>query len=232
MMNPRFFILLVASVIVLSSCASNEIGDSKDVNPEAVYFGYRVWGDEESGIVTVKLQYRFGGPDGTTLLLKDPAGVTFDGEPMHVDSSRFNGAYYELIKPAAEFNGKHEIVYTDHTERQYKQEFNFPFISLKTELPEEIKRNDIVFELNGAKENDRVRILMTDTSFYSRGIDRIDSVKDGRLVVSKYDLADLMNGPIHLELIREQEKPLDDTTPEGGKLSLSYALKREFVLTD
>lgn len=221
-----------ASIVLLSSCTNNEIGNGKDVNPESVYFGYRVWGDEDGGIVTVKLQYRFGGPNGTTLLLEQPAEVKLDGEVIKADSSRFSGAYYEVSKPIQEFAGKHNIVFTDLNENKYKEEFDFPVISLKTELPKIVKRNDLVLEIDGLKKNDRIRILLTDTSFYSRGIDRIDTIKNGSILLTKNDLTNLQNGPIHLELIREEEKSLEETTKEGGKLSLSYGLKREFILQD
>ena len=58
-----FLISAVFSLLAVS-CTSNEIGNSKDVNPESIYFDYRVWGDEESQDITVKLQYRFGGQNG------------------------------------------------------------------------------------------------------------------------------------------------------------------------
>jgi hypothetical protein len=49
------------------SCTSNEIGNSKDVNPDAVFFDYEVWAEEGKEDVTVNLQYRMGGKNGTTL---------------------------------------------------------------------------------------------------------------------------------------------------------------------
>ncbi|HEY6506043.1 MAG TPA: hypothetical protein VIZ28_18840, partial [Chitinophagaceae bacterium] len=110
---------------ILGSCTSNEIGNSKDVNPESVYFDYRVWGDEESGDITVKLQYRFAGPNGTTLVLEEPGKVELDGVKIPVDSSLMSGAYYEMTKTVKEFTGRHTIVFTDPAGKEYKEEFSF-----------------------------------------------------------------------------------------------------------
>ena len=37
---------VLVSVIFLFSCTSDEIGNSKDVNPEAIIFDYEVWSEE------------------------------------------------------------------------------------------------------------------------------------------------------------------------------------------
>lgn len=219
-------------ILLVVSCTSNEIGNSKDVNPEAVYFDYKVWGNEEDSVVTVRLQYRFGGDDGTTLLLQDPAGVTLDGKLIPVDSSTFLGAYYEVIKRADDFAGRHRIVFTGLSERQYAEEFDYPVFYLKNDLPPVIKRKDLKIELGGLRTGDKVRIVLTDTSFYSNGIEKVDSVKDGVLLIRKEELVHLLNGPVHMEIIRDEDKNLAEVTREGGHLYLSYGLKREFMLED
>ena len=77
----RFFpLLFILPSILLFACTSNEIGNSKDVNPDAIYFDYKIWGEEGNENVTVKLQYRFGGQNGTTLTMEDPAKVELDDE--------------------------------------------------------------------------------------------------------------------------------------------------------
>jgi len=39
-------------------------------------------------------------------------------------------------------------------------------------------------------------------------------------------------GPVVLELYLEQERPLKQHTTAGGKISITYGLKKEFDLTD
>jgi hypothetical protein len=231
MIRP-FVLLLFSSIILFSSCNSNEIGYSKDVNPQTIYFDYKVWGEEEKDDVVVLLQYRFAGVNGTTLVLQAPSKVEFDGELIPTDSSRMTGAFYEMMKPAKDFSGNHTIVYTDINKKEYKEEFSFQPIALRTTVPAIITRGDLVFELEGLNPVDYVRVLLTDTSFRSEGINRVDTVKNGRILIRKADLEALINGPIHFELIKENEKPLKNGTEEGGQLSISYGLKREFVLEE
>lgn len=217
---------------LLMGCTSNENGYSKEINPDAIFFDYSIWGDEESGNVTAKLQYRFGGPNGATLVLQDPARVEIDGELLPVDSSKMNGAWYEINKTIKDFGGRHLITYTDINEKQYKAEFDFKVFSLKTELSKSMKREDLVFELEGLDSVDYIKVLLTDTSFYSREIDRLDTVYNGRITIAHQDLDNLKNGPIYLEFYREHEKPLREATKEGGRLLISYGLKRVFELKD
>jgi len=232
MFKKCFFGGMLCATVALVGCTSNEIGYSKEVSPDAVYFDYNIWGDEESGNVTAKFQYRFGGPNGTTLVLEDPAKVEFDGELLPVDSSRMNGAWYEVNRPVKNFNGRHLVLYTDGNKKLYKEEFEFKVFSLVAEIPKQVKRDDLVFELDGLAPGDFIKVLLTDTSFYSRGIDRLDTVHNGKIIITRQDLDNLKNGPISLEFYREDEKLLKEVTKEGGRLSISYGLRRVFELTD
>jgi hypothetical protein len=74
--------------------------------------------------------------------------------------------------------------------------------------------------------------LLTDTAFYSRGIDRIDTVRNDSIIITPRDLENLKNGPVYLEIYKDDEWPLKETTKGGGRISLSYGLKRVFELKD
>jgi hypothetical protein len=225
-------LILTISFSVLFSCTSNEVGNSSDVNPETIYFDYKIWGEEGNDEITVMLQYRYGGPHGTTLLLDSNSKVELDGELLKADSSRFTGAFYELQKPVQVFAGKHTIIFTSLEGKQYKESFEFRPVSLLTNIPETIKRGDLVFEIGGLNPTDYVRVLLTDTAFTSNGISRVDTVSNGRLLIKKDDLKELVNGPIALELQREEERPVKNGTAEGGRISISYRIKRDFFLAD
>jgi hypothetical protein len=227
-----FLFFSFGTILFLSSCNSNEIGSNKDVNPETIWFDYQVWGEEGKDDMTVMLQFRFAGENGTTLVLEDPSKVELDGEKIKTDSSKMTGAFYEVIKPVKEFTGKHSIVFTGINNKQYKEEFSFQPISLITVVPKEIERDDLVFELDGLDPQEYVRVVLNDTSFASEGINRVDTVKNGRVLISKKDLESVVNGPVHIELYKEVEKPIKNGTQEGGRLSINYGLKREFVLKD
>ena len=222
--------LLLFSLLPIFACTSNEIGDSDDVNPEAIFFDYEIWAEQGKENVTIKLQYRMGGPNGTTLVLKKPSSVKLDGEEIKLDSAKFSGAYYEIQKPAKSFAGKHEILFSDLNSKEYKEEFEFVPFTLRPDIPDVLTRGDLVFELEGLKPLDQVQVILIDTSFSSDDINDLDSVKNGKLVISKDRLSTLKNGPIHLQFNREYEKPVKNGTREGGMFSMTYRLKRDFEL--
>lgn len=227
----RYFIYTIY-LYTLSSCTSNEIGNSKDVNPDAVYFDYRIYGDEKDENMTIYLQYRMGGKNGTTLVLNEPARVQLDGEELKVDSAKLSGAFYETEKATRSFAGKHEIVFTDLHKKEYKEEFSFTPLKLKTNIPAEVKRGDLSFDFEGLDTVDYVRVFARDTSFRSRDINEVDTVRNGMVIIHSDQLKNLVNGPIVLQLSRELEKPLKNGTKEGGRLSISYTIQREFQLKD
>ncbi len=203
-----------------------------DIKPAEIYFDYQVWGAEGDDDISVLLQYRLEDAGGSTLVLDEPAKVELDGQEIKVDSSKMTGAYYEVLKPLKEFTGKHDIVFTDLNKKQYREEFSFQPISLLTKVPEIVQRRNLNFQLDGLDSVDYVRVLLNDTSFTSEGINRIDTVKNGLIILTKNDLKKVVNGPVYLELYKEENKPVKNGTIAGGQLSVSYGLRREFVLKD
>ena len=201
-------------------------------SPGSTYLDYKIWGDENDDQVTILLQFLDGGIYGNTVLLEPPAEVLLDGKPLTADSSRMTGAFYEARGAIDSFIGEHEILFRDADGREYRESFSFKRITLVSELPAQTGRGDISIELNGLEREDYVRLLLTDTAFHSRGISRLDTVRNGKMLISRQDLANLVNGPVHMELIWESEKMVKDMPKAGGKISISYGLSREFLLVD
>jgi len=224
--------VLAVSLLVFSSCNNAEIGNSRDVNPDAVYMDYRVSGYDDEEDVTVVLQFKYAGPFGTTLVLEPPSQILFDGEELPVDSSRFSGAYYELRLPVSTFGGNHHISYTDLNGKKYEENFEFPLFRTRDSLPATLQPVDFEFEITGLSEDDTLHLVLTDTAWASRGIDTFQRVGNGRLSVPGNQLATLSRGPVHLEMVCNKELPLRQTTVEGGKLQLTYTLRHKFDLKD
>ena len=224
--------------IFLFSCANNKEPDSSDeVDPEAIYFDYQVRGEEGNDYITVLLQFRFGGENGGTLTLEEPGKVELDGEVIAPDSSKITGAYYEIQKPIKVFTGRHSIVFTGSDKKIYKNEFDFQPLLLLTTIGDTLRRSDLVFDpivigFNGLNSEDYVRVLLTDTTFTGNGINRLDTVRNGRLLITKQELENIANGPVQLEFIREHERRVKNRMGERGKLQITYSLKREFILKD
>lgn len=228
----RLSLLLLPAVFILS-CTNTEIGSSKDVAPDSIFFDYNISGTEADSAITCMLRYRFGGRNGTTLVLENPSTVEIDGATPTLDSTKYAGAYYELAKPLDSFRGHHTIVFTDINKKQYKEEFDFTPFTLQTELPEKIKRESFTVKLkNFPSVATPVRLVITDTAFSTHDVNEIMSIVNGKIPIDERLLSSLKAGPINLEIYLEDEWHVKHGTKQGGKVSVSYGLKRELELTD
>jgi hypothetical protein len=223
---------IVVACILLTSCINKR---DKEAETSTIYFDYMVTGEEESNRIVTKIQYRIGGRNGDAIRLDTPAAVIMDGVTVMPDSTEFNGVYYEVISEAQGFAGRHNIEFRDAAGKIYPVEFDFPVFSIKNELPEVIGRRDLVIELAGLSAGKEVRTILTDTSFYGRGVERvdwIDSSGNGRIIITAGELADLKNGPVHLQMFHEEDTRLSPGPARKGRLYLYYTLQREFMLQD
>ncbi|HET9431016.1 MAG TPA: hypothetical protein VFO70_07560 [Chitinophagaceae bacterium] len=221
-----FIFILIASCLTSCSDLENDVRDSEDL-----YLDYQVSGNEDNDLLTVLLQFHRGSQHGSTVLLDEPSRVELDGDIVMADSTVITGPFYEVQRPLSDFAGSHQIVFTASSGKEYREEFVFQPVSLHTALPDTIRRGELVLELGGLKKGDRVRILMTDTSFTGEGINRMDTPVNGQLLIPRQELNALLSGPVNLEIIKETETRIKKA-PAGGRLFVSYGLKREFFLAD
>jgi hypothetical protein len=173
-----------------------------------------------------------GGANGTTLLLNEPASVQLDGEMIPADSAKLTGAFYDIQKTAKGFAGKHTILFTALNKNEYKEDFVYKPFTLKTKIPTVVNRGDIAFDFAGLETEDFIRVILTDTSFDSRDIHEIDTIKNNRLVITANKLRNLVDGPITLQFYKEVERSVKNGTKEGGRIVVSYGMQREFELRD
>ena len=230
-MNRLLSLLLISSTLYFFAC-NNKKDKNYEPKPEAIYFDYQITGKEGDDNLTVMLQYRDGGEDGDAIAV---GKVILDGEIVTVDSAKMTGFFYELHKPISSFSGKHTIVFTGADQKEYKEEFEFQPVVLVIVVADSIRRNEpgidsIVFVFEGLEFEDYVRVVLTDTSFDNDGINRVDTVVTGHLYITKADLEFLANGPIQLEFILKHERPVKNGTEAGGRLLITYSLKRDFFL--
>lgn len=222
-------------LVLLFSCQNSDKPDvmvgSSEADPEFIYFDYQVKGEETNDSVTVLLQFRQDYANGRTLKLDPPSQVTLDGELLKADSTKITGAFYEIQKQVDSFAGPHTILFTGVNKTQYKETFSFQPLQLLTSLPETLPAEDLWLELAGTEPGDLVRLVLTDTVFGSEGIDRLDTLADNRLLISREDLAGLAPGPIQLFLVKETNQPLKNGTYSGGNLFSTFELRREFMLS-
>ena len=225
--------LIIATLLLtpLIYCTNNEEKPlKKKVFYNGVYRLYSISGAEDEDWVNCYLQFR-SGKNGYSIVLDQPEEIYFDNKLLVPDSTLEKEYFYELQLPAAGFAGRHTITYEDKNGEQYADEFMYTPFSLTTELTDRVSRKNLVLELAGLEEGEELRVVMTDTSFQSKGINEFYPVANGQLDLRPHLKDQIKNGPVVLQLFKEQEKPLQSSSA-NGEISITYALKREFELKD
>lgn len=217
-------ICIILLFTIQFACTSNEIGFSKDVNQETVYMDYNIFyngGDS----VTCFLQYRFAGENGTTLVLSEPSNVSIDGMAVSVDSSSFSGAYYKKNFAINNFNGDHQISFTDINGQTKNESFNFHLPELKDCDAFVCSKNEMVLAFANTKPADVFKITIADTSAKTNDLNIRSNLIENKIIISPQQLQQLATGNCKLTVLQSNESALKNPTPEGGRIITSYLIK-------
>lgn len=225
------FVTFLFAILSFTAC-NNKDQIHKKTNNDQLYFDYTITAEEDGDDVTCLLQFKENSLDGNAVNVK-PGKVELDGQIIEGDSAGLSGYYYEVQKPIDSFAGKHTIIFTRSDDEQFKEEFEFTPFTLAKELPEKISRKPFTIQLKNFPVNETtLRLLMLDTAFVSKGFNDTIEVTNGEIKIDQSILNNLKTGPINLELYMEKEIPLKQHTGAGGRLSITYGLKREFELVE
>ncbi|PZR25283.1 MAG: hypothetical protein DI535_18890 [Citrobacter freundii] len=234
----RFFLLITGLLagLMMAGCNAGTLQKKKkEPVSDGLFVDCQAIGYEERPDVTVRVQFRMGGPEGDAVMLEEPAMIYFDGLPMDTGSTKMTGGYYEAVFEAAaeETRVGHEIHYKDASGQSFRDTFYFPFFRLAKELPESVNRDkDLEISFTGLGKQDEIHAMLSDTSYYGRGIDRIDTIENGLLKYTAADLKTLKDGPVHIEFYKEDEWWLRRQMVARGRVYLSYSISREFELRE
>jgi hypothetical protein len=225
-MCKRLLLFLIISVAIAVSCKNF---DRRDVSI-ALYANYSIRGEEGKEFVTAFFQF-FDDPVERALVLREPAKIFLDDNLLSPDSAKETGGFYEMQIPIQDFTGAHTIRFIDAENREHREEFSFTPFRLTNEVRDSFNRKDMVFRIEGLEDQDIVRVVITDTSFESEGVNEMDTILNQRLDLRKY-LPAISNGPVTLYLFKEEERSLENKPSKRGTISITYSLKREFELKD
>ncbi|MFN8244557.1 MAG: hypothetical protein U0X40_10940 [Ferruginibacter sp.] len=225
-MNRSAFITLFAwcaGISLFTSCASNEIGNSRDVAQQKIYQDYMISYEEGATDCSLDCQFRFAGSRGTTLLLSAPSKIEVDGTVLKADSSSI-GAFYRYKKPVQAMYGEHRAVFTDINGKTYANKIVFPKFSL-VDVPATASRNQplsLHFDAPNLGAGDFVRIesVDADTSLTldTQGNERFITIPAAYLGKIK------ASGISFMAKLRLQA-PLQQGTEEGGRIYIWYETK-------
>jgi hypothetical protein len=223
------FVLVFAAIV--SGCTNRDKIENR-VELDDVYFDYTITADEDAENVTCVFQYKEGDAEGKAMNI-EPGKVELDGQLLEADSAKLSGSFYEIQKPLDSFAGKHTVVFIPAKGKSLKNVFEFSPFTLAEELPERISRKPFTIELRNFPATERsVRLLLLDTAFRSSGFNDLVPVVNGKIKIDQFILNTIKKGPINLELFMEQEVSLQQATNAGGRISITYGLRREFELID
>jgi hypothetical protein len=223
--------LILIITAIVAGCSNRE-KINNEINYNDLYFDFTISGEEGTEQANCVFQFKHGGDGGKAVNI-EPCTVELDGQSLETDSAKFSGFYYEVQKPLESFAGKHTIVFKTPGNKKYTNEFTFSPFTFEKELPEKVKRKPFTIRLNNFPANEhRVRLLLLDTAFESSGFNDFVPVVKGTVSIDEPILRSVKKGPVVLEFYLEQEIPLRQRTPVGGKISITYGLKKEFELTD
>jgi len=221
--------LLIAAIV--AGCTNRDT-INKEINYDDLYFDYTISAEEGDENVTCVFQFKKGGDAGKAINI-EPSTVYLDGQPIKTDSAKLSGFFYEVQKPLKSFGGKHTIVFRTADNKQYENDFDFSAFAFTEELPGKLRRKAFTIHLKNFPTKEKaVRLLLLDTAFESSGFNDLVPVVNKQINIDQYILSSVRNGPVVLELYLEQERQLKQHTTAGGKISITYGLKKEFDLTD
>ena len=218
-------------LVFLFSCNRKDKRAAVITEVEKMYLDYQVLAQEGDDKLTVLIRFR-DGEEGDAILLPPDAEILLDGLLLKADSSKRTGGFYEVHLPIDSFQGTHHFLLKQGGKLVHDQPFSFSKMGLVEEPADSLSRGELVFRFTGLGKEDYVRVIATDTVFYSEGINRLDTIRNNQLLLNRNDLALLENGPVQLVFSREWEQPLDGSGKPEGKLSINYTLRREFFLKD
>lgn len=216
----------VSLIVLTGSCASNEIGESRDVNQDAVYQLYRVEYDENEKKASLFAQFRFAGEKGTTLVLSDPSKLEFNTALVKVDSSDFNGAFYQSDIPMAKVIGRHHLVFTDLNKKKYENTFSIDSFYL-LEVPATISKNApalIQFRAPALGQDDYIELDSegTDSSF---SVKKNSADPGGYITIPVAELQRQKKSEIFVVPTLYRTTRLKQQTKEGGLIITRQTLR-------
>jgi hypothetical protein len=225
------FVLFLGFAVILAGCTNRDkIKSTLDYN--RLYFDYAITAEEDAGYATCVFQFKERGEEGKTVNI-EPATIKLDGQKLETDSAKLSGFFYELQKPIDSFAGRHAIVFTTPAEKEYGNEFEFTPFTLQKELPEKISRKSLSIRLKNFPPAEKsVRLLLLDTAFESSGFNDMVPVVNGKVTINETIFKSVKKGPINLALYMEQELSLKEKTMAGGRIFITYGLKRQLELVD
>lgn len=221
-----YFFVPVLAICFFTACEDQEIGNSKDVNTDAVFQSYNIDFNEGDSAVEVVVQFRFGGEHGTTLFLDSGSNVALDGKQLSVDSGKVTGAFYKANLPVPSAESKHVLTFKGNNGKIYNNTFAIKPLVLLNSFKKPLARGELLLNFGGSNDNVPIQIEINDTLNAALACDTTLAIKNGQVLLPANFMGRLISGPISIHILQKQILPLQEVTKEGGQMKMTYQLKQ------
>ncbi len=229
MKKNKIVVGVICALLLTIGCKSKDkeptIASKED---DTIFYDYKIIAEEGNDNLLVMAQVKHGGEEADGKPLAEGTSILLDGQAMEKDSAKIGGIYYEKYFSVESFAGQHQFVINKGGKKVSEASFAFQPFVLATVLDKTVSRKAFQLQFGGLDSSNDLRIVLTDTSFESEGVNELWQAKDSVLAIGTAMLANLKNGPVQLSLTREKEQALK----KDSRLLTLYTIRREFLLTD
>jgi len=216
---------VLLGIILFAQCASNEIANSDTVKQSEIYQYYSVAYNSDEKQLTAFASFRFGGHNGTTLILVKPAGILFEKEKMPYEQNIFSGAFYEVteqtgVKPIYTF------MYTDCDKKSYTN--RAMMIPVEIIKYPKIADKNVDFSVEWTyplQAGETINLFVEDSSVNTASVYN-NAVGSTSMKINPEELKNLKPGKITIYLVRENSRPLENGTHLGGTIYVKYTSRK------
>jgi len=220
------YFIQAAIIFLLSSCASNETANSDNVKQSEIYQIYSVSYNAGEMELSARATFRFGGHNGTTLLLVKPSLVTFNNEEMPMESGSFSGTYYEINKQS-DFIKNASFHYVNNDKKSFTNNILLKPVEISDYNSKLDTTQNYTVTWNGAPvENaETVTLVLEDKNYHTISVST-SIVGATSLSFSASDLKGLAKGAAHIFISRKADYALKEGTHLGGKIYFTYTSRK------
>ncbi len=222
----RILLTLLVFAVIIDGCR-----EKTGYKEDELYLDYQITGEEGAEQVSVLVQFRERNSYGPTVELMQGSNIQLDGKALEFNEQTRNGPIYVASKSLNEFKGNHQLIFTDSKGQKYIQDFIFSVFTIAGDsvLKRAIDSAGIVLAVKAIPPIKNIRILMTDTSYAGKEVDKILAINKDQVQIKKKDMTGLKGGPIQLEMIAEYHRIMGGKGQLRGGVNVAYTLRREFI---
>lgn len=221
------FSFAIFSTVLLINTGCIETTTSDLVSPASIYQGYSVSYDEDGSALEATAQFTVGGSWGTTVELRSPSTIEFNGRSLKREN--FLGTSYRTEWTGQPFQALHRFEWTDQEGRVYLNSVSITPIRVSSSPSSLQKSSRYVVSTAGEPltRDDQLALHITGESATGTLVATVDGKRDGDYRAT-FDLGahpsaqKLLPGRAKLKLIRSRIRSLQRATPEGGSIRAEY----------